>query len=356
MDFDNYRELKSNFIKKWNAELVDGPILQLQDLDRPAPPDYQIGIGASFNTAKDFNIEVRIQNAGSRAAEAAEEVKEAARDEANVRVVPRLQILPIHRIRELLSKKPSPLGAKLKPIYPGASVSVAWGGTGTLGGFVFLEDGGAGIVSNNHVLARMGRAKSELEYGLEDADKVFQPGGEDSKARTPDFTVGKLHSFVDFSTGRRHSMDVAVARLTSNNRTIGGNVLTQEMGAPKEIKLLEPMEILDLAQQLGRPPVPAKLGRTSGFTTGSISAFDISHTLDTEVGNLTFEAITEISSDPKSRFSDVGDSGSAVFDLESGIPFGLHFAGGHRADDTTYYSFCCSLPACLDAMMAKWML
>lgn len=355
MNFDNYRELKSHFIEKWNSEIVEGPLLQLQDLDRSAPPEFQIGIGASFKSSKDFRVEIRVQNAGSRAHQAAEEVMEKAGSEANLRIVPRLQIHPIHKMRELLSRKPSPRGVKLKPLYPGASISVAWGGTGTLGGFVVLEDGGIGIVSNNHVLARMGRAKSELEYSLEEADKVFQPGGEDTANRTPDHAIGKLYSYVDFSTGRRHSMDVAVARLTGNNRSFGGNVLTEVMGAPKETRLTQPLEILELAQQLGRPPIPAKLGRTSGFTSAEISAFDISHTLDTELGDLTFEGITEISSDPRSPFSDDGDSGAVVFDLDSGTPFGLHFAGGQREGDPAYYSFCSSLPSCLKAMKAKWM-
>ena len=73
-----------------------------------------------------------------------------------------------------------------------------------------------------------------------------------------------------------------------------------------------------------------KMGRTTGFTTGTISALYWDGYISyppINTGLFWFENQIKIKGDKGRPFSDSGDSGSLVLDALSLQPIGLHFAG-----------------------------
>ncbi|MEJ7591583.1 MAG: hypothetical protein WKF77_08540 [Planctomycetaceae bacterium] len=71
-----------------------------------------------------------------------------------------------------------------------------------------------------------------------------------------------------------------------------------------------------------------KVGRTTGETTGRVTAFELDNVVvDYDIGNLRFDNQIEIEGTGTKAFSDGGDSGSLIFD-EGNLGVGLLFAGG----------------------------
>jgi len=90
-----------------------------------------------------------------------------------------------------------------------------------------------------------------------------------------------------------------------------------------------------------------KLGRTTGVTTGTVSAFmldnvTINYGSDSRPHVIEFDNQIEfIGTPPQTPFSLPGDSGSFIFDADTLRPYALLFAGGAGDDgiDRTIASF-----------------
>jgi hypothetical protein len=71
-----------------------------------------------------------------------------------------------------------------------------------------------------------------------------------------------------------------------------------------------------------------KIGRTTGFTNGRVTAFELDNVvISYDRGNLAFDDQIEIEGAGTGPFSDGGDSGSMILDSEN-RGMGLLFAGG----------------------------
>lgn len=125
--------------------------------------------------------------------------------------------------------------------------------------------------------------------------------------------VATLTSFERLSADG-NVLDLAVAALDDVER-VGGNTVPEG-------------ELSRVAQDLLDGLAVAKVGRTTGHTTGTITAVELDGvTVDYGRGDLfTFDDCIEVEGDA-GAFSEGGDSGSIVYGREAVQAAGLLFAG-----------------------------
>ncbi len=170
------------------------------------------------------------------------------------------------------------------------------------------------ILSNNHVLARTNQAVA--------GEDITQPGLVDLKcAQDTQYAVANLSTFkkISFESGTLNTVDAAIAQVRPGAVNSGGS-------------------ILDIGQVSSATAAPSlgmavkKSGRTTGLTTGSISAInltvDIYYNKHCGIGSQRARFTNQIAIGP-GTFSGGGDSGSLIVENVTTCPrpVGLLFAG-----------------------------
>ena len=185
---------------------------------------------------------------------------------------------------------------------------------GTLGALVQNANGTQYILSNNHVLARTNAAKTGediIQPGLIDQSPVCAQDSSDAVADL--FAFAHIH-FKAKGFTPENTVDAAIAAVKSGAVDSSGRIL--DIGMISNTTL---QPVLGL--------VVKKSGRTTGLTTGSISALDV--TVDVSYGSgKTARFVDQILVTPGS-FLDSGDSGSVMVEDIDPTPraVGLLFAG-----------------------------
>lgn len=166
------------------------------------------------------------------------------------------------------------------------------------------------ILSNNHVLAQVNKAKI--------GDDIFQPGPADGGTPLAN-RVARLHRFVpinvDGQTGNR--VDAAIGRLVS--------------GASTKLKVCQIGKITGTAQAVEDMKI-CKHGRTSGFTEGIVTdeSIDALVGMDHNNSNVVARFINQMRVEPVAPHAAIGlggDSGSLVVQTGTLKAVGLYFAG-----------------------------
>jgi hypothetical protein len=216
-----------------------------------------------------------------------------------------------------------PFTQRIRPGAGGCSGCVSVPGlayTGTLGlgmrGYGGVSDR-TFVLSNNHVLANENRAQI--------GTAVIQPGSLDGgdPSNTQD-VIGTLYDYVPLRFGTFgannppvNKVDAACAIVTRFGD------FTREIfwiGYPAGWR-----SRTDVENVVGNGPIAVqKTGRTTGYTTGTISAVDFDGWVGYDSGDAYFEDQMLIT---PGSFSDAGDSGSCILDMDENI-IGLLFAGG----------------------------
>jgi hypothetical protein len=213
--------------------------------------------------------------------------------------------------------------ARVRPLELGVSIAEIDVTAGTLGCFVTVG-GEPRILSNNHVLADEDRAPAGAA--------VVQPGPVDG-GRDPADRVGALARAVALREDAANRVDAAVATVEvafEAARVAGLGTLSGATLAPAAA---------------GRV---AKLGRTTGLTRGSVTAFELDGlTVQYDRGALTFDDQVEVHAD-SGPFSQGGDSGSLIVAEDELDAVALLFAGNDQG--VTYGN---PIAAVLDALGAE---
>ena len=269
-----------------------------------APADGGAALGVHRTPDGDFRLAVRVQ--GPRV-DAAQYVQ-AASGEADV--------------REIGVVRAFERTARVRPLELGVSIAEVDVTAGTLGCFA-TADGGARILSNNHVLADEDRASPGAA--------VVQPGPVDG-GRDPADRVGVLARAVALQSDAANRVDCALATVEVDfdaARVAGLGTLSGALLAPAQAGAV------------------AKLGRTTGLTRGTVTAFELDGlTVQYDRGALTFDDQVEVHGDA-AAFSQGGDSGSLIVASSSLDAVALLFAGNDEG--VTYGN---PISAVLDALGA----
>jgi hypothetical protein len=185
---------------------------------------------------------------------------------------------------------------------------------GTIGCRLRGKDGGVYALSNNHVWA----AENAGVIG----DKIIQPGSLDEfidglpicdKADI----IGTLFKYKPYDPTGPNLIDAAVMK--TDTSLLGKSTVPAPIGygTPRTTVVVRPF--LGMAVQ--------KFGRTTGHTTGTISALNQTIIVGgTSLGLLLFVNQIEVTGDGFSPFSIPGDSGSLIVTMDR-FPVALLFAG-----------------------------
>ena len=138
-------------------------------------PEKRLAVGYSKRARGDYRLEIRVQRWDQSAFRLARQIQQQVGGEANIEVIPRIQIPPKTALLAVTEGPQTPVLEKPGPLQIGISVGHRDGGAGTLGAFVGTPDGGSPF-DRNHVLARLGNASTGGD-GRE-PDFVYHPGRE----------------------------------------------------------------------------------------------------------------------------------------------------------------------------------
>jgi len=206
---------------------------------------------------------------------------------------------------------PGPVRTKLRPTQPGCSVGFQF--SGTEAGFVMagtysvVATDGADwfILSNNHVLAN--------ENSLPIGSPIFQPGLLDGGNPATD-QVATLAKFITIDPTAHNLVDCAIAKIL--DRTQASATFLPNVGKLRAAAAVPAAIGMNVE----------KVGRTSGFTQGSV--FDVTATVKVNytMGTVIFDDQVLVNSSAGS-FSAAGDSGSLIVDSASQQGTALLFAG-----------------------------
>jgi hypothetical protein len=201
----------------------------------------------------------------------------------------------------------------------GSSVAHHQVTAGTLG--CFVRRGGNDevlLLSNNHVLANENRAKI--------GDAILQPGTIDG-GKQPNDIAATLSDFVKLKQAGTNLVDAAVARVAK--------------GVAARLSYLRGLgQLAGAANGVLHAGVKVdKVGRTTGRTRGSVTAFELDNLfVRFDSGELEFNGQIEIEGDGV-RFALDGDSGSLVVDGSRqavGLLFAVSELGGSTGQGVAY--------------------
>lgn len=292
---------------------------------------YALGVSAG-KEKDDYRLALRIQHRSLMGSELVSSIKDAAKGEVDVRYIGRVTA----GARTVKKRAAAPwYQSRQRPLLIGSSCGYLRSDlvmAGTLGCFVQRKSGGpALILSNNHVLADEGRYPK--------GGPIVQPGALDGGTLSKD-RVAKLSSFVKYRKQPKDNyVDAAVAAVDSGvdfeaAKLRGIGTLAGPASQP-----------LDVREEVH------KVGRTTGAREGRVTAIELDGVLvEYDTGVFSFDDQIEIEGAGSRSFSDAGDSGSLIVDVElrgAALLFAGSESGGSNDRGLTYAN---PLPAVLSKM------
>ncbi len=272
-----------------------------------------VATGIHRGKKNDFKLAIRVQRRGFEDSPPIEAIRKKAKDEVDVRYIGPIvkRAGPWNRERE-------------RPLLIGSSIGHVDVTAGTLGCFVRKPGTktAVALLSNNHVLAN--------ENSAAIGDGVIQPGAYDGGRPRHD-QVGRLLKYVPLRDSGANTVDAALASIDGS---VDGDWSTlHEVGVLSGVVTDD--DLLEVEQV-------EKLGRTTGHTTGRITAFELDGVIvGYDRGQLRFDNQLEIEGAGNRAFSAGGDSGALIF-TSGGVALacGLLFAGGdHGGSNGKGYTY-----------------
>ena len=306
--------------------------------------ESRLAVGYSRYKKNDFRLELRVQRGEGKAFKEAEKFKTEAKNEANIEIVPLIEIPSKNKISESkVVQKSRKLRDYVKPLHIGLSIGHREGSAGTLGAFLEI-DNNEYFLSNCHVLAPTTQTLIN--------DPIFQPGRPDVKRLYAKNRVASLSDFSELAREERNEVDSAVALLPPDTEH-SSNQIPKGIGCPMQGEMIR---YKDDPELLIKNKIVCKIGRTTGFTRGAINAIFLDNVpVLTPIGNVIFDNVIEINwLNSRQPFSKPGDSGSLVFTEDELIAIGLHFAGGIKISKgrKVGVSYSCSVGTILEDFKA----
>jgi hypothetical protein len=283
-------------------------------------------------------LEARItQPDGPATRRARKLIEKARKDGAEIEV--RDMGPPVARVAKAASGANGPghpeLVCRADPLHIGCSVAHVSGVAGTIGAFVRMPRMmGVGALSCCHVLALGGKAKA--------GQAISQPGWPDQSHDIDDNHIGVLTpAFSPFLKVQHNNLDAAVAELTCERGRAASTVLPPLACVPPHQRNAPLNNILPASDLNLNDPV-AKLGRSTGYTVGRVSAVNLLNLdvtcLNPRRARYMFSQVIEIAWEDGAPFGAAGDSGALVYRLADMRAIGLYFASfeGQGAESFSY--------------------
>ncbi|MGZ5436266.1 MAG: hypothetical protein ACXWID_04545 [Pyrinomonadaceae bacterium] len=345
MEKSSVLELKNKILESL-TERRGGVQMQVATIPRV---ESRLAVGYSQKSNGQYELELRVQSGKGAAYRKAQTFKELAKDEANIEIIPTIEIPAQSEVtpRAVFTRN-------ARPLHIGLSISHEEGTAGTLGAFVSDERDRDCILSNNHVLALMNKGRN--------GDRIYQPGYPDQDPLENTDEIATVSKVLVISKTRRNLVDAALAVIgqdsQGNDLEHTGNQIPRGFGFPMQGKAIaEAASAEAMLESLRKDTAVCKIGRTTGFTEGSIGAVELDNVpVRTSLGIVYFDHVIQVNWQSNTEpFSEPGDSGSLVFTKNEGIAVGLHFAGGMRRVDGKELgvSYSCNISRVLGKLKAS---
>ncbi len=270
---------------------------------------------------KQHRVAVRVQRRALLDHPVLEHLRKQAKGEVDIRFVGKIT----------RQESPATLQKRRRPLVIGCSIGHFKITAGTLGCFVKSRTKGETLIlSNNHVLANENHARA--------GDAILQQGRLDG-GKNPANLAATLGKFIKLKLTGVNFVDCAAALPSP-----GIKIRKNKLGSFGTLKGLGP-DFLD------EGTVVRKVGRTTGETTGRVTAFELDNVVvQYDIGNIRFDNQVEIEGSGTKPFSDGGDSGSLIFNEEN-LGVALLFAGGDTGGANNMgLTYANPLKAVLDAL------
>lgn len=266
--------------------------------------EIAVGIAppAREGQSEDYKIAVFLQNKKLQQSEYVDSITEIAHSEVDIRIAGRIRRLSRPWYQDVC-----------RPLRPGCSIAHYRITAGTLGCFVKTrDDGSLCLLSNNHVLAWTNRGRL--------GDPIIQPGKSDGGSKA-DHQIGTLHKFAEI---KMDGLDINYTDCA---------IAVPFPGIEKDHFNFDELGTLrGVAEDVPRTgSVVKKVGRTTGATTGRVTAIEVDQVMVamssqgfSEIAR--FDGQIAIEGYGAGAFSKSGDSGSLIVDSD-GQAVGLLFAG-----------------------------
>ena len=223
------------------------------------------------------------------------------------------------------SSNPNPR-KRIRPAQPGCSIGFREPAdqfvmAGTFGLLVKDAAGKKYILSNNHVIAFENgvRADGSRRRALAAGAPIYQPGMLDG-GRTAHDKIGGLARWVELRADRDdNGVDGAIA------------LVAPQSAAKKDVLFIGPPRGTAKAE---RDMIVHKFGRTTSYRAGRVTSVVFDVLVPYEVGDVMFADQIAIRGLAGERFSDSGDSGSAILERGTNKVVGLLFAGATNGNLT----------------------
>lgn len=309
MELDSAREVKAELLQGLGGTRA-GAVLYLEGTTqsggtpaRSRPLGLAVGL---VPRGKGFGLAVRAPSAASLRVPAVQSVLDRLARESDVRVVGPVFALAQTSTGSRLLPPASASALDVAVLQPGSSVGHPDVTAGSLGCVVRRPGGRAPLLlSNSHVLADSGRARL--------GDAVLSPAPADGGVPERD-RVATLVFAEPLLADAGNQLDLALAELDDPARAADNTVVEGVLAGVVD----DPLDGLEVA----------KVGRTTGHTTGLVTAVELDGVLVDYGGGtlLRFDDCLEVES-PDGSFSEGGDSGSVIYRREDCAGVGLLFAG-----------------------------
>ncbi|MGO8947577.1 MAG: hypothetical protein ACLQUY_07920, partial [Ktedonobacterales bacterium] len=280
---------------------------------------------------KDFRIAVRILDEQLASSPLVRRIADASSGEVDIRVTGAIRAHARLPFIDWFSGRKALVSFQQykRPLRIGWSVGHPHITAGTIGAFVQVdEDSGIHLLSCNHVLADCNQGRVD--------DPILQPGRMDH-GEVPRDVIGRLSHVKMLSHSDPNLFDVALCRLSED--------------VPYEPRRLrDSAELTGIADQasveVGQEV--QKLGRTTGHTSGRVSAFGllIPDVRLPDGSSIALDQQFEIEGS-KGKFSQQGDSGALVY---NGLLTGV---GMLNCGDEVGYSFASPLSTVFSSMKLR---
>lgn len=240
-------------------------------------------------------------------------------------------VAPLVRNRQLVIDRPICIGVS------GISSVESDCATGTIGARVKDEIGNLYALSNNHVFARMSGVNFDGSAATTAAvnEAIQQPGPLEffPACTKTGYQVAALSAWEPYRYSAATSIE-ELATMPINSTLSPVNVMDAAIAATTA-DLVGFAPPTDGYGALSTNPISPKIGlkiqkigRTTGWTKGSVSAINGTIILEGVDGVLRFKQCVLTSTRTSGLFGDQGDSGSLVVSVGENRPLGLYFADG----------------------------
>lgn len=319
MELDSVRGLKALALERIAADSAVRSLgvtkRSIQFSEAARGRDRSVGVGIAPHGTQ-FRLALRVQHASVVHDALVQTLIEQASGEVDLRVTGLIRKQPLRGRVQRLRKRSAPqwFRSNVRPPLIGASIAHHQVTAGTIGAFV-ARDGQILVLSNNHVLADENRGAR--------GDVVLQRAARDGGVPGRD-DMATLDRWIDLTAATTNFVDAATGTL-ADARGLDATLLRGIVGGMDK----------RLSGTAVAAPAPGgaeyrvfKLGRTTGATSGRVTAFDVDNVVvGYDLGNATFGNCIEIESTTATAFSLEGDSGSLIVN-EDMMAVGLLFAGG----------------------------